>query len=336
MSDINVQRPSGAPNIQPKQAQSAASDTSRSPRTASQNQRLPTPDPTDIITTSPEASAALGALNSQLSLSNTEAQKEFDAKQLKAAIQQLHLLQILGLGLGPEKLAKQTTDLAKQIAGIAKDYADNSGSTLPGAASSATASATSEADTAAAQANSAASTQAAGGNNAAGAAKTDADQASKTAKASADKAAQSAQTAAKNAQSAAGAATTPGASTPTAGATDASASSASSTSSASSASSVTNPDAATDPDKAIADSPGGFFAEVTAAFKDLKKLETKALSTLNLSPDQQKKKEAKKLGGEFNDAVLSTVQSASAAGVPPGELADQTIDLSKVTINISA
>lgn len=334
MSDFSVQRPSGTPDIQPKQAQGAASDASRS-RTTAQNQRVPTDDPTDIITTSPEASAALGALNSQLSLNNTEAQKEFDAKQLKAAIQQLHLLQILGLGLGPEKLAKQTTDLAKQIAGIAKDYADNSGSAQPGAAPSPTASATSEADTAAAQANSAASTQSTG-TNAASAAKTDADQASQTAKASADKAAQAAQTAAKNAQSAPGTATSPGASTPTGSATDPSAASASSTSSASSASSSTSQTAATDPDKALADSPGGFFAEVTAAFKDLKKLETKALSALNLSPDQQKKKEAKKLGGEFNDAVLSTVQSANEAGVPPGQLADQTIDLSKVTINLSA
>jgi hypothetical protein len=326
MSDISIQRPAVALDLQSKPAQGAASDASRS-RTAAKQQRAPADDPTDIITTSPAASAALGALNSQLSLNNTEEQKEFDAKQLKAAIQQLHLLQILGLGLGPEKLAKQTTDLAKQIAGIAKDYADNSGSAQSGAAPSPTASATSEADTAAAQANSAASTQSTG-TDAANSAKTDADKASQTAKASADKAAQSAQTAAKNGQSAAGAATTPGAATPAAGATDPSASPTSSTSSS------TN--AATDPDKALADSPGGFFAEVTAAFKDLKKLETKALSALNLSPDQQKKKEAKKLGGEFNDAVLSTVQSANEAGVPPGQLADQTIDLSKVTINLSA
>src|ERR1700742_508609 len=99
MSDISIQRPAVAPDLHAKQAQGSATDASRS-RTAAQHQRTPSADPTDIITTSPAATAALGALNSQLSLNNTEEQKEFDAKQLKAAIQQLHLLQILGLGLG--------------------------------------------------------------------------------------------------------------------------------------------------------------------------------------------------------------------------------------------
>lgn len=289
MSGINIPPFYNAPAAQRKQTQST--DAGRSSRAGTQSQQpsgaASTGDPTDIITTSPEAGALLGALNSQLSLSSTESQKDFDAKQLKAAIQQLHILQLLGIGLGPEQLAKQTTALAKQIAGIAKDYADNSGSAPAGAAStaSATGSATSEADTAASQATQAAKT-------------------------SADTVTQSAQAAA--------------------GATDAATSS-------SSASSTSQGTAATDTDQQAADDPNGFFGEVAGAFKDLKKLETKALSQLNLSPDKAKKKEAKKLGGEFNDAVLSATQSANAVGAKgaASELAGQSIDLSKVTLNIS-
>jgi len=179
MSTISASQLYGAPNIQSKPAQSAASATNLSARTALQQQHLPTlgltdDESTDIIVTSPEATTALGALNAQLSSGNTQAQslatyeadvqaqaeeqKENDAKQLKAALEQLHILELLGLSLGPEKLAKEVTDLAKQIAGIAKDYADNSAS-LPGASASspsAAASGASEANTVADQANSAA------------------------------------------------------------------------------------------------------------------------------------------------------------------------------------
>jgi hypothetical protein len=284
-------------------------------------------DSTDIIVTSPEATAALSALNAQLSPGNTEAQalakyeaetqaeaeeqKENDAKQLKAALEQLHILELLGSSLGPEKLAKEVTDLAKQIAGIAKDYADNSAPQAGASASapSAAASGASEANTVAAQANSAASTQATGSNAAAPAA-AGADQASQTAKAAAATAAKSAQSAANTAPAAPGTAS-PSASASPSGST------------------------AADPDKAVADSPDAFFEEITGAFKDLKKLETRALAELTLSPDQKKKTEAKKLGGEFNDAVQSVAQSASASGVSGAELAAQTIDVSKVTFDIT-
>jgi len=342
MSVISASQLSGASNVQSKPAQSAASTTNNSVRTALQQQRLPTLDltddgSTDIIVTSPEATAVLSALNAQLSPGNTQAQalakyeaeiqaeaeeqKENDAKQLKAALEQLHILELLGLSLGPEKLAKEVTDLAKQIAGIAKDYADNSAPQSGAAAStpSAAASASSEANTVAAQANGAASTQATG-SNAATPAAASADQASQTAKAAAETAAKSTQGAAGTAQSAPGTASPPAASSPPGSAAAASAASQS---------------AASDPDKALADSPDAFFAEITAAFKDLKKLETRALAELTLSPDQKKKNEAKKLGGEFNDAVQSVAQSASASGVSGAELASQTIDLSKVTLDIT-
>lgn len=314
MSDFSVQRLSVGPNLQARQGQGTAAKPGPSTTTAQQQHRLATADdPTDIIATSPAASLVLGALNSQLS---SESQKDFDAKQLKAAIQQLRILQLLGIGLGPEELAKQTTGLAKQIASIAKDYAANSGSALPGAPTPAAA-ATSEAGTAAAQATSAAAT----GDDPASTAKAATDQASQAAKAAADKAAQSAQQDAKTAPSGPAAANVPAAASPVAG-----------TAAGSGNGQGTPPD----PDQAAADNPGDFFSEVTAAFKELKKLETKALSLLNLSPDKHKKDEAKKLGGEFNQAAASTAQSAIASGASGAEIAAQSIDLSKVAINISA
>jgi hypothetical protein len=286
-------------------------------------------NPVDTIVTSPAASAALSAFLKQ---SNAESQKEFDAEQLKEALTQLHLLQLLGTSLPADKLAKETTDLAKRIAGIAQDYASNS-SPGPSAATSATdpaTSATNAANNAAKNAGTAAATQSAVGSGTAQA--TAAGTAAITASPTAPSAAQAAAGTVK-----------PSVATPAgqlAGTTGPAASDNAQSTPAAGASTTagaagTSTTAAAGSDQG-ADSAAGFFAQVAAAFKDLKKIESKALAQLSLDKDPKKRDLAKKYGGEFNDAVLSTEQSAAAAGVPEPELAQDTIDVAKVTFNISA
>src|ERR1700761_5865209 len=102
MSDISVRSYSTVPDLQARQTKAPDSGKHGVQGKASGRHPAALADPTDIIDTSPAANAALSALNSNLSVGNPEEQKEFDAQQLKNAVQQLHFLQLLGVGLPAE------------------------------------------------------------------------------------------------------------------------------------------------------------------------------------------------------------------------------------------
>jgi hypothetical protein len=276
------------------------------PKPTDQGTSATTADPVDTVAAGAlatglaagNASGISGSLANFLTQAGSQNSKQDDAKQLKDAVDQLHLLELLGSSLPPEKLAKETTDLAKKIAGIAKDYASTSSAGQPSAAALATTA--NPADTAASTATAAADTAAGTTQSADTGTEATADKAASAATSDATQPSSDAKTAAQSAATTAQAA----------GGTD-----------PSTADAAAGTAASGSPSDSSSANAEAFFSEAFGALKDLKKLETGALEQIAASPDPKLRAEGKKFGSAFNSAVAETNQAAAASGLSAGLVA---------------